>query len=66
MIDVKRVTWRKSSYSSQEGGTCVELANLDATVGVRDSTNPEGPVLYVGRDVLSRLLERIKTGQLDG
>ncbi len=65
MEDEPRATWRKSSRSSQEGDTCVEVAGLHATVGVRDSTEPEGPVLHVGRDVLTRLLERIKTGQLD-
>lgn len=65
MEDEPRATWRKSSYTSQEGGTCIELAVLNTLVGVRDSTDAEGPVLHVGRDVLARLLERIKTGQLD-
>lgn len=66
MKDVKRVTWRKSSYSSQEGGTCVELANLDTATGVRDSTDPDGPVLHFGRDAMAGLLNRIKNGDLDG
>ncbi|HEV7648269.1 MAG TPA: DUF397 domain-containing protein [Actinophytocola sp.] len=37
--------WRKSSYSSGQGGNCVELAYAGA---VRDSKNPGGPVLSVG------------------
>ena len=65
MKDLKRVTWRKSSYSSQEGGTCVELANLDSATGVRDSTDPHGPVLHFGRDAMADLLGRIRTGELD-
>lgn len=65
MKDLKHATWRKSSYTGQEGGTCVELASLNATVGVRDSTDPDGPVLHFGRDAVAGLLSRIKTGQLD-
>ncbi len=66
MRDSKRTAWRKSSYTSQEGGTCVELANLTTTVGVRDSTDPGGPVLQFGRDAVAGLLSRIKNGDLDG
>ncbi|GAA3202274.1 DUF397 domain-containing protein [Actinocorallia longicatena] len=35
--------WRKSSYSgtSDDGVTCVEVAELSQGVGVRDSKNPE-------------------------
>ncbi|MEU2288773.1 DUF397 domain-containing protein [Streptomyces sp. NPDC013178] len=38
--------WRKSSYSSDQGGNCVEVAELPgATVAVRDSKTPAGPIL---------------------
>ncbi|MGW0081537.1 DUF397 domain-containing protein [Streptomyces sp. NPDC003393] len=38
--------WRKSSYSSDQGGNCVEIAELpDTAVAVRDSKTPTGPVL---------------------
>ncbi|WP_433476844.1 DUF397 domain-containing protein [Spirillospora sp. CA-142024] len=60
-----KLAWRKSSYTSQEGGTCVELADLDAAVGVRDSTDPHGPVLRFGREAVAGLLGRIKSGELD-
>lgn len=65
MKDEPHTTWRMSSHSTQEGGQCVELANFDATVGIRDSTDPDGPMLRFGRDALAELLNRIKTGQLD-
>lgn len=39
--------WFKSSYSSGEGGQCVEVAAPAGTVHVRDSKNPSGPVLTV-------------------
>ncbi|OLZ70982.1 DUF397 domain-containing protein [Streptomyces sp. IMTB 2501] len=45
-IDLGSVTWRKSSYSNQEGGDCLEVANtFPALIPVRDSKNPDGPVL---------------------
>ncbi|MEU1467998.1 DUF397 domain-containing protein [Streptomyces sp. NPDC005761] len=41
--------WRKSSYSGSTGGDCVEVADgCAASVPVRDSKNPGGPVLVVG------------------
>ncbi|MEU9594463.1 DUF397 domain-containing protein [Streptomyces sp. NPDC048219] len=39
------IHWRKSSYSSDQGGNCVEVAELPAVVAVRDSKDPAGPVL---------------------
>jgi hypothetical protein len=59
------ITWRKSSYSGSEGGTCVELADLTTAVGIRDSKNPEGPRLVVSRRALSSLLGHVKSGDLD-
>ncbi len=63
MKDVPQTIWRKSSHSGQEGSTCIELAELDMGVGVRDSVDPQGPVLHMGRDALSRLFEHIRTGK---
>ncbi|MER6733839.1 DUF397 domain-containing protein [Streptomyces puniciscabiei] len=38
--------WRKSSYSNERGGNCVEVApNIPTLVPVRDSKVPGGPVL---------------------
>ncbi|MFJ2911598.1 DUF397 domain-containing protein [Streptomyces sp. NPDC087228] len=39
--------WQKSSHSADEGGACVEVAAHTAAVHVRDSKNPDGPVLTV-------------------
>ena len=38
--------WFKSSYSSNEGGNCIEVATQSAAVHVRDSKNT-GPTLTV-------------------
>lgn len=40
--------WFKSSYSGGSGTECVEVADLSATVGVRDSTRPGGPHISIG------------------
>jgi Domain of unknown function (DUF397) len=36
--------WRKSSYSSGDG-QCVEVADLDVTIAIRDSKNANSPKL---------------------
>lgn len=33
--------WRKSSYSGNTGGDCVEVADTPTLVAVRDSKNPD-------------------------
>ncbi|MGW2643632.1 DUF397 domain-containing protein [Streptomyces sp. NPDC001393] len=37
--------WRKSSYSGDQGGDCVEIAEAPASISVRDSKTPAGPIL---------------------
>ncbi|MFF2073915.1 DUF397 domain-containing protein [Kitasatospora sp. NPDC058162] len=39
------LTWFKSSYSNNEGGACVEVAETPGTVHVRDSKDKSGPQL---------------------
>ena len=42
------LVWRKSSYSSNNGGNCVEVASgLLGVVPVRDSKVPAGPALML-------------------
>ncbi|MFF9399774.1 MULTISPECIES: DUF397 domain-containing protein [unclassified Streptomyces] len=36
-VDEANLSWSKSSYSSGEGGACVEFATVDHAVLVRDS-----------------------------
>ncbi|WP_435270873.1 DUF397 domain-containing protein [Streptomyces sp. 1222.5] len=50
--------WRKSSYSGDQGGDCVEVAELaEATVAVRDSKNPAGPILTIGPATFTRFID---------
>ncbi|TDE33970.1 DUF397 domain-containing protein [Actinomadura sp. 6K520] len=51
-MDLKNAAWRKSSYSGSNGGDCVELAGLPGVVAVRDSKDPDGPVLLLPRAAL--------------
>ncbi|TQM82702.1 uncharacterized protein DUF397 [Saccharothrix saharensis] len=47
-MDLTNVRWRKSSRSSSQAN-CVEVARVDDRTAVRDSKNPDGPVLLVGK-----------------
>ncbi|AUH42795.1 DUF397 domain-containing protein [Streptomyces sp. CMB-StM0423] len=50
------VSWFKSSYSSQDGGDCIEVAPTPHTVHVRDSKDPEGPILRFTPDAWTRFV----------
>lgn len=66
-MDLSRADWRKASYSSTNGGNCVEVArNLPGTVAVRDSKDPAGPALVFTPQEWSVFTARVKSGQLDG
>ncbi|WP_086562273.1 DUF397 domain-containing protein [Streptomyces africanus] len=44
--DLTNARWRKSSYSGNTGGECIEVADLGAPgVALRDSKNPEVGIL---------------------
>ncbi|MGW3164717.1 DUF397 domain-containing protein [Streptomyces sp. NPDC001142] len=54
-------TWRKSTYSGNTGGDCVEVADgLPCAVPVRDSKNPDGPVLTIGATAWQRFVDALR------
>ena len=53
--------WRKASYSTGNGGNCVEAANADH-VYVRDSKDQDGPQLAVAPAAWRALTRRIQNG----
>jgi hypothetical protein len=58
--------WRKSSYSGNGGSDCVEAATRSpATVAVRDSKNPDGPILTVVPAGWRDFIADIKLGRHD-
>jgi len=41
------LNWRKASYSGSGGGSCVEVADADRVVLVRDTTDRAGGTLAI-------------------
>jgi predicted secreted Zn-dependent protease len=57
--------WRRSSFSNN--GTCVEIASLpDGSVAVRDSKNPNSPVLSFNAAEWSAFVDGVKAGEFGG
>jgi hypothetical protein len=64
-MDLSGATWRKASYSTGNGGNCVEVAsNLPGTVAVRDSKDPAGPALLFTADAWDAFCADVKSGEL--
>lgn len=55
------IRWRRSSYSGSGASNCVECADLGRTHAVRDSKNPDGPMLTIGCTAWRGLLSTAKT-----
>lgn len=53
---VPESAWSKSSYSSGEGGECVEVADAAGTIHIRDSKVRSGPVLTVTPQAWARFI----------
>ncbi|MGI5456928.1 DUF397 domain-containing protein [Streptomyces sp. CA-249302] len=61
-MNTERLTWFKSSYSSGEGGECLEVAVTPTTIHLRDSKHPAGPHLTLSLGAWSVFL----SGELVG
>lgn len=56
------VQWRKSSFSGAQND-CVEISeSLPGVVPVRDSKDPEGPVLTFGPVAFASFIDAVKSG----
>ncbi|WP_067477495.1 DUF397 domain-containing protein [Actinomadura hibisca] len=62
-MDLSILAWRKSSYSADNQGDCIELANASSIVAVRDSKDPEGPKLLLDRGDFRRFASTVKNLQ---
>jgi hypothetical protein len=66
MEDSLKLHWRKSSYSGNGGGNCVEVAQCpDPAVAVRDSKNPHGHILIVTPHEFQAFIAGVKSGAFD-
>jgi len=64
MNEIKGAVWRKSSYSSGNGGNCVEVADLPGGgFAMRDSKNPQGPALKFTRAEWEAFLAGVRAGE---
>ena len=52
--------WRKSSYSDGNGGNCVETADRDGQVLVRDTADRDGTTLNIPAAAWQRFTDALK------
>ncbi|GAA3069685.1 DUF397 domain-containing protein [Streptosporangium carneum] len=75
-MDLNTLKWRKSSLSGNNGGDCVEVAELehpaqrpdhkqDAVLALRDSKDPSGPVLFFNDAEWAAFLNGVKAREFD-
>jgi Domain of unknown function (DUF397) len=63
--DLSTAPWRKSSYSSNDGGDCIETAPgfIPGAVPIRDSKDPHGPALIFGADAFNAFIQAVKANE---
>lgn len=61
--DLSKATWRRSSRSSGTAN-CVEVATTGSAVGIRDSKDPDGPVLVLPAASWTHFVTAIRSGHL--
>ncbi|MFC9326180.1 DUF397 domain-containing protein [Kitasatospora sp. NPDC057015] len=63
-LDLSAVVWRKSSYSGDNGGECIEVApGFPGLVPVRDSKDPSGPALVFAADAWRSFVAGVRAGE---
>ncbi|WP_405751744.1 DUF397 domain-containing protein [Streptomyces sp. NBC_00012] len=60
-MDREQAHWFKSSYSGGSGTECVEVSDLTAVIGVRDSTRPRGAQLTVQRSAWNEFVRSLRS-----
>ncbi|MEN2418768.1 DUF397 domain-containing protein [Streptomyces rimosus] len=61
-MSTPELSWHKSSYSSGDGDSCVEIATTPTTIHIRDSKNITGPHLTVPADAWTAFLTVVDRG----
>jgi len=77
-MNLSDVEWKKSTYTGDDGGNCVEVAEVNGTINapehktghakliaVRDSKNPDGPVLYFTQAEWDAFVAGVKDNEFD-
>lgn len=55
--------WRRSRRC--EGGNCLEVAQTDTEIVVRDSKRPSGPLLRFSRPAWTQFVRGVRDGDFD-
>jgi hypothetical protein len=63
MEGTSALSWRKSSYSGNNGGNCVEVGNADCVVLVRDTTRRDGGTLAFSPETWAAFTATIGSGE---
>ena len=58
-VELAGLSWYRSGHSTSSGGNCVELAEVAGVVAVRDSKDPDGPVLLLTRAALRAAVQSV-------
>ena len=60
--------WFKSSYSSENGTACVEVADLTSVgrVAIRDSKDKTGPALVIPTAAFAAFITAVREGHFPG
>ncbi|MET8014051.1 DUF397 domain-containing protein [Streptomyces sp. NPDC005271] len=61
-MDLTELPWCKSSYSMGNGGNCVEVAEAESLIHVRDSKDPDGTALSFGRAQWQLFVQAVRNG----
>ncbi|MBF8191430.1 DUF397 domain-containing protein [Nonomuraea sp. K274] len=77
-MDLSQARWRKSSFSGDNGGNCVEVAELENAhdgpahkageaklIAMRDSKDPDGPKLFFTYAEWDAFLKGVKANEFD-
>lgn len=62
-IDIENLEWRKATASGNNG--CIEVSPLRDGVALRDSKDPDGPMLTYTHHEWSAFLDGAKKGEFD-
>jgi hypothetical protein len=64
-MQTSRAAWRKSTRSNGAGGDCVEVADLAAEIGVRDSKAPEAGHLSFSKQNWTAFVTDVRGSRYD-
>ena len=59
-MDVTAFAWRKSSYSGDNGGACIEVGTTGPAVAIRDSKYPASPQLAFAPAIWKTFTNQLK------